>query len=340
MDMPDKRSPWIEVGLYSVISALIYIVQFLPLVNIFLFLVPLYILYKRRGEQLFKLSLVSVFTLITVARVTNINALLTQAAEMKEVLFGPSILIELTLAAILLAGFGFLHLYNKGTLTTKLTGIAALSSVAAFIVYLYIQNNSEFLNLLKIQAEGIVLALQEQLQGSGEPLAILESYRESLLEMFLHLMLFGMSFMQISILPFIVLGLSWRISITLGNRFFRIPGKVTPYKDFYVDQKYFGPLLIALGGFVVTMFIQANLLNAIAINALIILFILYGAQGVGIISSFLNKSRVPPNYRFLIIMGVVFAAFYIPVFAIIMIIGIPGLGISETWIKYRNKGEI
>ena len=62
----------------------------------------------------------------------------------------------------------------------------------------------------------------------------------------------------------------------------------------------------------------------------------FGMQGIGIIQTILDRRAVSRQIRVVISAGMVFMVFW-PGVNLVVLIGLPVLGVSELWIHYRKE---
>ena len=106
--------------------------------------------------------------------------------------------------------------------------------------------------------------------------------------------------------------------------------------EFRLPDSYIWPLIGSLALVLLALVQPLGILEPIAWNAAVILMFLYGISGIGVVQHFLRKLRVPRGMRwllaFLLIVLVLSPRANLAVFILI-----PGLGVSEIWLKYRTK---
>ena len=115
----------------------------------------------------------------------------------------------------------------------------------------------------------------------------------------------------------------------------RHPG-LTRVADFKLPDRYVWPLIASLALVVLNLIVPLEPLEVLAWNALLIFAFLYGISGLGIIRFLLSKLKVRPGIRWLLIIGIIILAMT-PRIGIAVLILIPGLGVSEVWLKYRRE---
>ena len=95
------------------------------------------------------------------------------------------------------------------------------------------------------------------------------------------------------------------------------------------------PLLIPWALILLDLRIDLGILRYIAWNAGLIMLFSFGMQGVGILQTILDGKEVSRGIRTAITVLMILVLF-LPGVNFIVLIGLPGLGISELWIHYRR----
>jgi hypothetical protein len=94
--------------------------------------------------------------------------------------------------------------------------------------------------------------------------------------------------------------------------------------------------LVAAGGAAVLSFAgNLGVFEHLAWNALFVSLLLYAAQGLGILWSLLDRYDVARGIR----IGIGFALVILlvtPGANVLVLLGLPGLGVAETWIDFRR----
>jgi hypothetical protein len=135
---------------------------------------------------------------------------------------------------------------------------------------------------------------------------------------------------------FLVLSFSWWLGTIIGARSMGTHPGLTRIADFKLPDRYVWPLIASLALIVLNLVIPAEPLAILAWNALLIFVFLYGVSGLAIIRFLLRKLNVRPGIRWLVIIAIVILAMT-PRIGIAVLILVPGLGVSEVWLKYRRE---
>jgi hypothetical protein len=331
----------IEILIFAAVSTLLYRLGMGPI----LFLVPLQVLYIRRGKKSFGWAAALTLVLIIVigaalARRWGTGEALTSATVIS--LQMPSLVFELTVGALMIGGLALIQLpemtpqlrlprYPRVTRLVLATAITGILSVPT-ILYLtgneaFVTNIEEFFTVLAESTNSAIIGAQsEALPITAQPIQT-----ESLLRFI------GMVLRRTYLFYyFLILTFGWWLGTIIGARSMgRHPG-LTRVADFKLPDRYVWPLIASLALVVLNLIVPLEPLEVLAWNALLIFAFLYGISGLGIIRFLLSKLKVRPGIRWLLIIGIIILAMT-PRIGIAVLILIPGLGVSEVWLKYRRE---
>jgi hypothetical protein len=331
----------IEILVFAAVSTLLYRLGMGPL----LFLIPLQVLYIRRGKKSFGwaavVSLVSIIVigLLLTRRWTSGDAL---AAATASSLQTPSLVFELTVVVLMIGGLALIQLpemnpalrlprYPRATRLVLATVIAGALSVPAV---LYLTGNEAFSAIIREFFSTLVQSTNSAISNSRPetlPVAVQPIQTESLLR-FISMVLRRTYLFYY----FLILTFSWWLGTIIGARSMGNHPGLTRIADFKLPDRYVWPLIASLALVVMNLLIPSQPLEILSWNALLILVFLYGVSGLGIIRFLLRKRNVRPGVRWLLIMAIVFLAMT-PRIGIVVFILVPGLGVSEVWLKYRRE---
>ena len=318
--MTPRRSGTIEILVTVAVSVLFFNLGLTALIA----LVPLHILRRKRGEAYFLTG-----ALLVVAAVVVVRVVAGAAAQ-----FGSAfVLTDGLVAAGLVAGLWAVETPVLEGLSPPSRFAAAGVAVAAGIVpaAVIMASNDAFREVLDAQ-----LALVEQvlLFGTEEGGRLLQV--DAVIQvagdvLFSTIGAFGL------LLVF--------VNYSLGNvvtRFSRVEGNVVVagrsrrFSTFHVPVNAVWGLIIALAGVLLSIFAELGVLVYVFRNAALILLLLYAGQGIGIVAAFFDARRVSAGARVGIVIGGVIGLL-IPGVNIAIGLGLPGLGVAETWVPFREK---
>jgi len=135
---------------------------------------------------------------------------------------------------------------------------------------------------------------------------------------------------------FLLLTFSWWLGTVIGARTVGKKHGLTRVADFKLPDTYVWPLIVSLGLVLGTLLVPVEFLEILAWNSLLIMVFLYGVAGLGILRFLLKKLKIPVGFRWLLILAIIILAMT-PRINFIILILVPGLGVSETWLKYRRE---
>ena len=321
----------IEALIFAAVSTLLYHLG----MGFILFLIPLQVVLIRKGRKSFAITLVLALTLIIAVKLILLGRMQDPAAA-------PFLLVEITTVLSLLGGLVLIQLpeLSSGFESYRLprvlrlliaTGVAGVLSVP---VILYLRGSEEFilgmkeifsalasnLNRAFSEAEGFNL-----LSGSGVFQA------ESLMQISSTFLLRSFLFDY-----FLLLTFSWWLGTIIGARTVGKNHRLTRVADFKLPDAYVWPLIVSLVLVLGTLLVPVEFLEILAWNSLLILAFLYGIAGLGILRFLLKKLKIPMGFRWALILGIIILAMT-PRINFVILILVPGLGVSETWLKYRRE---
>jgi hypothetical protein len=321
----------IEAVIFAAVSALLYHLG----MGFVLFLIPLQAVLVRKGRRSFFISLALAFLLIL-----GVRALLSRGAAAAT----PFVLLEMSVVAALIAGLVLIQLPELAALPRQrlltlrrvprllaATGVAGLLSVP---LILYLQGNEAFSAGLREIFGSAATALNRAfgesdslgLVGGGQ-LFSAEGLQQAAGEILLRSYLFEY---------FLLLTGSWWAGTIIGSRSTGGKAQLTKLVDFRLGDGYVWPLIASLAMVLLSLVVHIGVLGLAAWNALLILVFLYGLSGLGIIRFLLRKYKLPAGLRWLLVLAIVILAFTPRVNLAIAIL-VPGLGVSEIWLKYRRE---
>ena len=341
----------IEILIFAAVSTLLYRLGMGPM----LFLIPLQVLYIRRGRKAFgwaallTLGLILVVGLFLARRMPISGAGLSGAVMSEGALAqgalaraAPFLFLDMTVAVLLIGGLALIQIQEmipelqvprmpRVTRHLIATAIAGLLSVP---VILYLRSNEIFTQgvreFLGAWFDGMNRAITASGSAAVQP-GVQPIHTDALIEIINMVLLRGFLFSY-----FLVLSFSWWLGTIIGARSMGKHPGLTRIADFKLPDRYVWPLIASLALVVLNLLIPAEPLAIPAWNALLILMFLYGVSGLGIIRFLLKKLNVRPGIRWLLIVVIVILAMT-PRIGIAVLILVPGLGVSEVWLKYRKE---
>ena len=290
----------------------------------FLFLVPLQLLLFRSGLKVARIAVLGVGIALVYLGIRH-TAL--GNGDVRRYL----LLVELVIPFLLLGGFllenGFFGNLGGVMLNALLaTAIAALVSIAVLHVLL---NNEAFIAYYKTQFAEMFNILKSTLAGSSDIDLI------PMMDMDVDTMLSHVSsvfFKGFLFAYFCILFVSYTFALSVERLTKHEAGIITVM----IPDYFVWVLIAALSLVLVDARFQPNpVLGYVGWNVFLIVMFLYGLRGMGLIRQMLEVRNVHPVVRFFL----AFAAFMLlmhPRYGRVLLVGIPLIGISEIWFKYKR----
>jgi hypothetical protein len=336
-----SKNHGLEFVVFLCIGVLVYILLgdlLFPFNVIFFLAIQQLYLVKRGRKSFVSLFALSVFAIViaTVFISPQITSFIADKADASALVpiwkKFPQVSMVTNLAlAICGLGFLFINLYDrKGMrLIYKLLIVTVLSSAVGICVFAYLSGDTKLTKDYVIYANKMLEPLKTVLKTD---LAVIpESVIVSAFRMFL--------FALFSSINFTILALGWWLGMAGARRYFKINVGQPEIVRFRVPDTFIWPVIILLGCILLGIAFNSEAIGIIAINLLIIGASVFGVQGLGIVRYFIARSpALTLGFRYLpfIVLVLLFtASFVFPIFAIF----VSGLGISEIWIRYRDKAQ-
>lgn len=301
-----------------------------------LFLVPLQVLRVRRGGKAYLLgSGVSLLATLGV-RLALSGRTLGPAGI-------PFLLLELALLLSLLGGLAWIQLPElsgrpsrlPGGRVARLLAATAAAGLASIPLALYLRHSTAFDAALRDVFASLAGALNQMLGqspdlGPGAQLFKPEQLAAMTGEIVLRSYLADY---------FLLLTFSWWAGSLIGARTVGRQSSVTRLQDFRLPDGYLWPLIGSLALLLLGLLVPMGAVSFAAWNLALIMLFLYGLVGLGILRFLLRRAGAPPGLRVGIALALGILAL-IPRVNLALAILIPGLGVSETWIKYRRERSV
>ncbi|MCL2792257.1 MAG: YybS family protein [Spirochaetaceae bacterium] len=317
-----------EVIIFSLISVFLY-----QSVYFFIFfLIPLQLLRNRKGflQMMQAAVIVSAITLIACFFRTNRVEIFALRSGI--------IFSEVLVVIIMLLGFLYINYNWQGN--PRMLKKLVIVTIGAFFIgipVLLTYNSTVFQDFYKSQIavflEGTIRTFGER--SGNETLDIVAILKTVDAETVYNTIKVAIMRSYL-FLYFILLSASW----WLGSMKI-IDGKLSnnvSLKTLSIPQFIVWPLIIALTTVVLDHRVGLGFLGYIGWNMLLIIITLYGLRGIGIIQSLFLALNVPRFFRVLIYVSLLLFLLQ-PGLNFIVLVAVPGLGVSEIWINYKNIRE-
>ncbi|NOY09113.1 MAG: hypothetical protein GXP33_09760 [Spirochaetes bacterium] len=325
----EYNSIWIETALFSISSIFLYQLS----LGIFLFLIPLQILYIRHGEKYFIASLLTTFSVVALVKYIRLK---TSSSVMGFGVFFP---LELAILTSFLAGIFLINYIKLQKLSTlyRLFVITAGFGIASVPVILALQGNESFrtemnklFTMLSTYMQNIFLSKASTETSVLKQILSPEALKKTTSLVFFRSYLFDY---------FTLIAFSWWAGNKIGNKYKPVHIIEDKHKlqlsQFKLEDFYIWPLIISLAVILIDLWVKTGALAAIAWNIALILLLLYGLAGISLLRFLFNYFNLSRGFRIMITATIILLLLS-PKINIVFLLMIPGLGISEIWIKYRE----
>ena len=320
MDLRAIPREWAEIAIFTVAAFLLYQISVL----FFLITVPLIVLGLKRGPEAVLYS----GTILLFAILVQVF-IRTRGIE-DEVLRRFFFMMEAAYPVTLILGAALLFWGRGRILYRLLTATAAVLLVSLPIVGIY-SGNQEVMEFLQQQFKLILESLQGGLGGNAagangvEVLSALdaESFYTLISEVFIRHYIFSF---------FLMLSACWAFSYGIYSR---SKGSM-PYNlvHFTVPENLLWPFIGAWFGVLLDVLVGVPLVGFLFWNYGMILLSVYAMQGIGILKSLFQQHGVSRLLQLLVVFSAVIILLT-PRLNLVLIVGVPLLGLSEYWIHYR-----
>lgn len=290
----------------------------------FLLAIPLFIIKQRYGFSY--LSLAGFFVSLVIVIETFIRGSGIEGSDLRHFLIAAELVYPLAIIAGVL-GMSWLRYRTLYSLMAVTVGFAVVCIPLIF----YYSGNDEIVSLLKNQIIYVsdmfrdTVTTADSFESSVlvkelQPDVIIESTRKLVFRNFIFAY-------------FVMLVGSWFIADSIQRR----RSRMQQFKlvNFRVPENMIWPLIIILAGVFLDIFLGLSWLGFIMWNSTFIMIFIYGLHGIGLIKYLLDKYKVPGSGKRLISIFI-FVVLLIPGLNIVLFIGVPVLGVSELWIRYRK----
>ena len=290
----------------------------------FLFLVPLQLLLFRSGLKVARIAVLGVGIALVYLGIRH--TAVGNGDVRRYLLF-----VELVIPFLLLGGFllenGFFGNLGGVLLNALLaTAITALVSIAVLHVLL---NNEAFIAYYKTQFSEMFNILKSAIANSSDIDLI------PMMDMDVDTMLSHVSsvfFKGFLFAYFCILFVSYTFALSMERLTKHEAGIITVM----IPDYFVWVLIAALSLVLVDARFQPNpVLGYVGWNVFLIVMFLYGLRGMGLIRQMLEVRKVHPVVRFFLAFAAVILLMH-PRYGRVLLVGIPLIGISEIWFKYKR----
>ncbi len=290
----------------------------------FLLSIPLFIIMQRYGFSY--LSLAVLFVSLAIVIETFIRGSGIEGSNLRHFLIVAELVYPLSIIAGVL-GIAWLRYRTLYSLVVVTIGFAVISVPLIF----YYSGNEEIVNLLKNQIIYVSDMFRDSVTASDSfesSVLVKELQPGVIIESTMKLVFRNYIFAY-----FIMISCSWFIADAIQRR--RNRRDQFKLANFKVPEIMIWPLIITLAIVFLDVFIGMSWFGYIMWNSAFVMVFLYGLHGIGLIKYLLNRYEVPGSGRRLIAISI-FVVLLLPGINLILLIGVPVLGVSELWIRYRT----
>ncbi len=301
-----------ELIIAAAASFLIFQLSFV----VVLFIVPGLYIGRRRGARTSVLLGTVLLAAVGIQLVVKMKAF--DGSELK----GFVVVYGLSYPVLLMAGTLIITLF-QGRSLYKIAASTVLFAVVTIPVIMIFAGNSQVVDFLKEQVTYVTNIL---ITGNGS-FSELGITAEEIIRM-----VKDIAFRDFIAAYFFLLSGCWYIAdrLTAGkNKALKFDAE-----KFTLPEWSVWVLIVSLSGILADYLFSLGWTGYISWNITLIMLLLYGVKGAGLIKYFMKKKQIDSRKQRSIVM-LIFILFLIPGLNFIVLLGIPGLGISEIWVRYR-----
>ena len=314
------RSPLFEPIALALLAALLYRSG----IFIFLYLIPLQLIYERHDERNLTIGAavsIAVIVLVGLFRVARSDS---------QVGIAVPLILDLFIPSSLAGGLWLLNtnqIKQTGRLLRLLLATALIGIVAVPIIAL-LARNAIFMESIRGQMETIARAISVEL--SDDPLQI-----NATVEMLIQAT-FDALLISFLLTYTILLGVGWYAGARIG-RFKR--SLRFELKDFRVPQWMVWMLSGSLGGVLLGLVVDIGIVRYMVWNMALVALFVFAIQGAAVIL-FLTERFVPGMQHRLWLILAALVVIFVPFLNFIAFLLVGGLGVAEIWINFGRTPKV
>lgn len=351
--MAETRSPWTGIVSLAVAAILLYHVGLLLL----FFLVPMQILYLRRGEGGYRYGVLIFLGGVLVVKAVSLFT--SKFVNVEPLLVSLDFLLPL-------AFLGALYIMNLDRIgpgrsegagrtvgvATRALSAGLLGGLLSLPLLIYLVSSDTLMHVLRSQFQFAEQFFQESAAASSStgaagagsaPLlgpggATPDQLVKASIDIFLRFYLFGF---------FLMVYFDWYLGTRIGMRMALRPFSQEDVQEAESSRTAIGPTGIVVPGYMLWLLIATwaailagrfvdfgPFVYAVWNLGLIVAF-LYAVQGVAIVQHLFRTRNVSRGARYLLVLLAI-ALLFVPIANLVVLAGFPLLGVSETWLHYRR----
>jgi hypothetical protein len=246
----------------------------------------------------------------------------------------PFIALELLTVAFLIGGLIFANLSARKRRLYRFLGATLGAGIIGLLITLAFSRNQSFLQALERFLEEVLAYVSGMV--SVEPGSTLELPPElsdpallvrGVWQYALNGFVFGF---------FVNLAGAWYVGTAIANRAEGSREYLALMRRFKVPEFIIWPLIASWALVLATQLLRVGIMDSLVLNVALVFLFLYGMQGVSVIHYFLMKYNASRAWKLILLIAVVLALVF-PAVTLAAFIVVPGLGVSEIWLKYRTR---
>jgi hypothetical protein len=246
----------------------------------------------------------------------------------------PFIALELLTVAFLTVGLAFANLGSRRRRLYRFLQATAAAGIAGLLATLAFSRSAGFLAALESFFQEVLSTVSGLISPEADVALPPELSNPALLvrgiwQYSLNGFIFGY---------FVNVSGSWFLGTAAADRALGSDEYRSLVIRFKVPDFFIWPLIASWALVLMTQLLNAGFIDALVLNAALVFLCLYGMQGVSIIRYFIMKYNVSRAWK-LILLVVIVLALVFPVLTLIAFVLVPGLGVSEIWLKQRTRGK-
>lgn len=313
------KDDFIAAVVSSVISVLAYQSGFF----FFLFLIPLQVLIFRHGLRSALLAVAGVGAALASLGIKRASS--EPDGNIRSML----LITEFSIFLLLLGGFLFINRRSEKIGKVLTDVFVATGAVAVISIFLFSLLDNETFKAYYLKQLGYILdVFKNAVRESGSYDFIpAELNAEMLMAKVLEVFFKGFLFAY-----FAILAVSYLFALSVSRKLKREYNVKT---EIMIPYYFVWVLIVSLGIVLIDVNFPLYQAGYAGWNLFLIIMLLYGIRGVEIIRQMFEVYKVPVILRFCIVFLVISLLMQSKL-GILFLIGVPCIGISEIWIKYKR----
>jgi hypothetical protein len=213
-------------------------------------------------------------------------------------------------------------------IATAAAGLLSIPLIA------YFSSNEELQQVIQYQFE-VLADLLSQGTLEGETTETVPATAEELMNYIKNIFLSSYLFSYA-----LMLAASWAAGKYIGMRSKGWTGRLGLIRNFSLKDTFIWPLLVSWSIVLISRFTDLGFLQYIAFNSGFIFLFFFGIQGLAVAGVLMDRYQISRGLRIGLAVLMIIMLF-LPGVNWVVLIGLPGVGVSEIWVKYRrNEGEV